>query len=268
MAEIYSPSIILKEQLTQQDYNEVSALQNLCKVSGPVSLKLELEFKMSQNREKAGGIGEINEFLYYSEDKLIGYIGICDFGGESVEINGMTHPDYRRLGVFKKLFSLVCNEAHKRGEKSVLLLSDTRSEAGLTFIRGLGAVPDHAEREMVLKADMPARTPERAEAVKLRECVVSETDTTYEAEADGMVVGSVRLEMTEGKGGIYGVEILPELRGRGYGKGLMASSIEKLRQQGAGEIRLQVYTDNPSAQHIYESCGFVTVDTMEYYLLK
>ena len=39
-------------------------------------------------------------------DILVAYLGISCFGGNIGEINGMTHPDWRRKGIFKKLFEI------------------------------------------------------------------------------------------------------------------------------------------------------------------
>lgn len=264
MAEIKKPFIKLTEQLSQQDFENVAAMQNLCREADGVFLKLELEFKMSEYKEKTHGIERMDEFLYYSEEKLIGYIGICDFGGESVEISGMTHPDFRRMGVFTKLFSLVSDELRRREGKSVLLLCDRSSEAGRQFVWSTGAAFHHAEHEMSLKAGVPSGMPDNAVTLSRQE---SEGMEVYVAHAEGVPVGSVRLELINGVGGIYGVEVMPEFRGRGYGKGLLLRAVEKLREKGAGQIRLQVDTDNPRALHIYESSGFTEDYTMDYYLL-
>ncbi|WP_367114841.1 GNAT family N-acetyltransferase [Clostridium sp.] len=52
----------------------------------------------------------MNEFLYYIDGVLIAYLGISSFGGNNGEINGMTHPDFRRNGLFTKLFQLAIEE--------------------------------------------------------------------------------------------------------------------------------------------------------------
>jgi GNAT superfamily N-acetyltransferase len=262
MTAIPHPSIKLAEQLTHQDYEEIKSLQTLCAETDHLALKLELDYKISQYEDNTGGMGELNEFLYYSGSTLIGYIGIC--GGEELEINGMTHPEYRRAGVFKKLFSLVCDELKRRGNPPALLLCDSRSEAGLRFVRGTGSVFQHAEHEMVLKSNA-AYNP--GHAVTLHQTAGSRANS-WQADADGKTVGAVRLETEGGTGYIYGLEVKPAHRGKGYGRGLLLAAIQKLHELGMQEVRLQVFMDNARALHIYESSGFVTEDTMEYYLVQ
>lgn len=115
MGEIKSPYIMLKERLKKNDYEDINDLQGICLETDGVKLKLEIDYKLSRAEGNIDNLSKINEFMYYDGDELIGYAGICHFGGAAVEVNGMVHPGYRRRGVFKRLFSLVKDE-WKRGE--------------------------------------------------------------------------------------------------------------------------------------------------------
>ena len=91
--------------------------------------------------------------------------------------------------------------------------------------------------------------------------------TIYFALHGSQVIGKVHLQLTAGLGGIYGLGVLPEYRGKGFGRAILMGGVEKLTEAGAKEIMLQVDTDNPNALHLYESCGFVVTSTMDYYEL-
>jgi len=93
--------------------------------------------------------------MYFDGDDLIGYIGICSFGGNLApfEINGMVHPTYRRLGVFDKLFEMVIAECKTRNAKSILLLNDPKSISGQKFIKKVKAVHSFSEVEMYLNQE-------------------------------------------------------------------------------------------------------------------
>ncbi len=91
--------------------------------------------------------------------------------------------------------------------------------------------------------------------------------TIYFAELGGQVIGKVHLQLIDGVGGIYGLGVLPEFRGRGLGRAVLLGAVEKLKKAGAKEIMLQVATGNANALHLYESCGFVTTSTMDYFEL-
>ncbi|RAP28653.1 hypothetical protein C2W64_04709 [Brevibacillus laterosporus] len=56
-------------------------------------------------------------------------------------------------------------------------------------------------------------------------------------------------------GYIFELYVMPESRGRGYAKPLMEAAIQRLKEQGYPEIRLNVYVAN-HAKHLYEKLGF------------
>jgi ribosomal protein S18 acetylase RimI-like enzyme len=55
---------------------------------------------------------------------------------------------------------------------------------------------------------------------------------------------------------IFSVEVLPEFRGRGYGKAAVRLAEEDARAHGAVELALNVFHDNATARGLYRSAGF------------
>jgi ribosomal protein S18 acetylase RimI-like enzyme len=55
---------------------------------------------------------------------------------------------------------------------------------------------------------------------------------------------------------IYDIEIMPEHRGRGYGRALLAALEDEARRHGAESIALNVFGDNHVARALYESSGY------------
>lgn len=159
MKKIHKPWIKLKENIDSSDYETINELEERCIQHDQTALKLELDYKLGVSVESSKGVQDINEFLYYDGDVLIGYMGISSFGGPW-EVNGMVDPDYRRQDVFRKLFELVMAEWKRRGTGGMLLLSNRNSEAGQNFIAGTGAAYKHSEYEMFLKKDAPVATPD------------------------------------------------------------------------------------------------------------
>lgn len=287
--------IKLKDRIDKKDYKDINALEKLCLEEEKIALKLELDYKLKKGEDKHK-LDAINEFMYYEEDKLIGYIGICDFGGEALEVNGMVHPKYRRMGVFKKLFSLVKDEWEKRKTQKMLLLSDNNSTSGMEFINSTGAIYGNSEYEMFLKSNTKENTSTprlilrkatNADAkeiawqnsiyfnIEFKEevTIIPEEEeklgtTIYIAEVKGKIIGKVHLGINGQVGGIYGLGILPEYRGKGYGRDLLISAIEKLKEQNLKDIMLQVVVANKRALNLYKSCGFQETSTMNYYELS
>ena len=87
----------------------------------------------------------------------------------------------------------------------------------------------------------------------------------YLAEIGNKIIGKIRLEICDGQGGIYGFEVLPEFRGKGYGRAILMLSIEKLKEKKTKNIMLQVVVKNENALSLYKSCGFEEIYTMDYY---
>ncbi len=309
MTKLVKPWIKLTEYLCDEEYAAISGLAAVCTQHDGTALKLELDYKLAvaKEKERTGGLKDVNELMYYDGEKLIGYIGIGCFGGPlSVpEINGMVHPDYRGQGVFTALHQQAVAELRRRGIVKALLLCDGGGQAGKRFVQALGAKHEHSEYEMYVKhegekkavphltlrkatnGDAPeiARqnaiyfgdelhaTEETEEEAPSRGMILPEEEekrgmTIYIAYAHGEIVGKVHAQISGNVGGIYGLGVLPEYRSRGLGRALLLAGVEKLKEKGAKEIMLQVVTENANALHLYESCGFETTSTMAYYEFK
>lgn len=279
--------IKLKERIDKSDFNDINNLNNACIDYDKIHLKLEIDYKLSNNEKYSNNMNKINEFMFYDDNKLVGYAGICDFGGDEIEVNGMVHPEYRRRGIFTRLFSLVKDEFNKRDSKGMLLLSDNNSIGGISFIKRITDDYHHSEYDMNLdmdvihkenfdnlvfrkaaKEDITKIAGENFEFINDNDIDGILFDSTYVLETGNVIIGRVRLEIVDNIGGIYGLEVLPEYRGKGYGRELLIRSINKLKESKVNAINLQVETKNNNALNLYKSCGFKVNYTMDYYILK
>jgi ribosomal protein S18 acetylase RimI-like enzyme len=90
----------------------------------------------------------------------------------------------------------------------------------------------------------------------------------FMAEYEGKVIGKVTLRLVGGLGGIFGLGILPECRGKGYGRELLMLAIEMLGNLKASEVMLQVEANNENALSLYKSVGFKARSIMDYYIVS
>ncbi len=303
MKTIKKPWIKLRETIDQADFEQINELKELCCRAEQTALKLELDYKReaAQTEAAKSGILPINEFMYFDDQQLIGYIGLSGFGGvgSEIEVNGMVHPDYRRQGVFSQLFKLANEEWNRRGTQSILLLSDRGSEAGQSFIQKTGASYDHSEYEMLLDREQFVKLSNESSRLTFRkasngdageiarqnaiyfgdetespdELMLPEEEeakgmSIYIAEKDQEIIGKVHLQLISQAGGIYGLGVLPEHRRQGFGRDMLVTAIQKLIEEKAESINLQVATENGNALDLYKSCGFMEVSTMDYFQLK
>ncbi|MBE5986297.1 MAG: GNAT family N-acetyltransferase [Paenibacillaceae bacterium] len=301
----------LKNNLDQNDYELIHMLEIQCARNDQITLKLELDYKLSdaQNRTADTLISDINEFMYFNGEELIGYMGICSFGGitQPLEITGMVHPEYRRQGIFSKLMELVVAECRKRNAEGILALCDKKSISGQGFLKKISAVYKFSEFEMylnhksyeTLEKQQPSgitfRKAVNADASEItrqnmiyfgddseeenedsedRGILLPEEEekrgmTIYIAEKEDRIIGKVNLQMSDGgTGGIYGLGVLPEFRGNGFGRAILTFGVEKLKDAKATEVMLQVAAENGTALNLYKSCGFQETSVMDYFELK
>jgi len=291
--QLKKPELKFKNVLDKNDYEDINNLQKLCIAADKIALKLELDYKLHRSETKIQDTSNINEFMYYDENKLIGYIGICHYGGEAIEVNGMVHPDYRSRGIFKLLFSFVKDEWYKREASKMLLLSDNNSTSGLAFIKSTGASYAQSEYEMFLRnialqnskskeVVLRKATNNDGKEIAWQNSIYSNIEFKEEnipmpeeeekfgtvnclAEIDNKIIGKVQLEINDEAGGIYGLGVLPEYRSKGYGRQILSLAIEKLKETNCKDIMLQVAVKNKNALNLYKSCGFEETSTMDYY---
>lgn len=306
-----------KKYLNQEDYQQISELQRECIDADGVALKLELDYKLAvtETDQDKYDNNEINEFMFFDEQKLIGYIGIGSFGGTGMplEITGMVHPAYRNQGIFTALHKLVMNECRSRNAREVLLLCDKKSISGQGLIQKLDTEYDHSEYEMYLLGDAPVIVEDllcgiklckatnsdafeiarqnaiyfedplpneeeimallgkinSGEELELEDTLLPEVEEKrgmqiYLAYKDDKIVGKIHLETNSQVSGIYGLGVLPEYRGKGYGRAILLKGIKIMKESGIKNIMLQVEAENSTALGLYTSCGFVETSTMDY----
>ncbi len=285
--------IRLKRYLTDQDITELYALRDICYAYDKVNLKLELEYRRELEKTKTG-LEHIDEFLYYADGKLVSYLSISSFGGHIGEITGMTHPDWRRRGIFTRLFRLAKAEAEIRNYRRILLLADHKSESGAAFIRSAEAVYDFSEYHMTLPeivagsgnspVSLRKSEPKDRKEIRRQDSIYFEDDTeeadededsfgsvndpTYMVELDGKTIGKIRIEFFDASAYLLGFGILPEYRGRGLGRAALRETLCLLTEQGIKKAELDVVATNANALGLYKSVGFMEDSVMDYYCLE
>jgi ribosomal protein S18 acetylase RimI-like enzyme len=137
-------------------------------------------------------------------------------------------------------------DAREIAGQDALYFSDEGLDAKADFNANAEG-PDAAQKEILL--------PEKEEKEGL---------TVWLAEKDGRPVGKVNLELGSGIGGIYGLGVRPEFRGKGFGRSILLQAVGKLKTANAAEVMLQVATDNTKALNLYTSCGFQETSVMDY----
>jgi ribosomal protein S18 acetylase RimI-like enzyme len=83
-------------------------------------------------------------------------------------------------------------------------------------------------------------------------------------EKDKKTVGKIRVSHTDGEAWIYGFSVFPEYQGKGIGRKVLTNIVLMENQKG-NPIFLEVEAKNAYALGLYESCGFRSYHSQDYY---
>jgi ribosomal protein S18 acetylase RimI-like enzyme len=270
--------------LTREELLKIKELQEICEKEGGFQLKLN--FDMLNNRSE----NRKEDFFHYEDGKLVGFLGSYGFGNK-VELCGMVHPDYRRRGIFSKLMNIGLKVAKQRDVRTILLNAPTESQSAKEFLQTIPCEFSIAEYQMKWQKTELSDSPD----VTLRP---SSSDDDFEAqiqlevmcfgfqekeareynqrirdysseqnliiEAAGKTAGKMRVSEQNGEAWIYGFAVFPELQGKGIGRKAL-SKVVKMEHQKGLSIFLEVEAKNTHALRLYESCGFRSYHSQDYY---
>lgn len=287
---ILNQYICVKEYISEKDYKDIYELEEICSSKDNTNLKLELDYRINVCRHSEIGLKNINEFFYYIEDDLVSYIGISSFGNNIGEINGMTHPDWRRKGLFKRLFTLAMEECKKRNFNKILLLSDGKSKSGIEFIKSVGGEYEFSEYRMELvnkvllknTKSISLREAEKTDAKEIKrqnaiffnciEDIESLPDpeeipnqSTYMIELKDQTIGKINVDYNNNSAYICGFGVLSDFRRKGYGKAALGETLSLINEKNIHNIELDVECKNSNALNLYKACGFEEKSVMNYY---
>lgn len=250
--------------------------------------RLKLEWGVLKARSRH----EVDDVLWWEEDRLVGFLGLYAFGASAVELAGMVDPAARRRGIGTALLDCALRICRDRGHRKALLVTPRTSAGGSAFALARGAVLEHSEHALVLldaptegatRSDIvlrPAAPADAGEITRLLtigfgmphsvpvESLAADYGRTLLVERAGSVVGTLRLTRDEDRAGVYGFVVDPAWQGRGIGRDVLRRACVQLREEGVTRIALEVAVDNDHALGLYTSLGFTRIATEDYYALS
>ena len=234
----------------------------------------------------------------FEDESLIGVMTFFAPTREEAEIVGLTHPDYRRRGVFRALVAEAARHARALDIPDLLFVCEPQSQDGVSALAGLQLTPDHTEYALRYDVSLPpdrlaiplGLTMHRATQDDLDDMVmiseesfsdeaeqaahflslalVSETRRQYIFRLDGAPVAIGALGFEDSEATLYGLGVRSSLQNRGIGRGLVALLVKEAFSQGFPDILIEVDSTNARAHHLYLSCGFFAEATYDYLRAK
>ncbi|HEU4962689.1 MAG TPA: GNAT family N-acetyltransferase [Bacilli bacterium] len=279
--------LVRKQGLSETDLQAIFELEAICNTHDNLKLKLNPDLL------KIRPTTETNDFLYYQDGKLVGFLPLFCFNRQEAEFSGMVHPDYRRQGIFTALAQAAREEIRSRQVPKILYIVPNSSASGKAWMQASGFAYEFSEFWMKMQEVKPCAAiheltmrlaEERDEDILTRALTVcfnlpedamrkSVTDrrepgrARYAIELAGDVIGTIGVHYDDESSTafLYGFCILPDFQGQGYGRQAMMWSIHKALADGMQHVELEVATENDNALNLYRSCGFDVISGNDYY---
>lgn len=128
----------LTRGLSRDALSQIAALE-LDSVSADGG-RLKLEWSTLESRSGDA----VEDILWWEDDRLVGFLGLYAFGGPTVELSGMVHPDYRRRGIGTKLLDEAIKLCRERGRHKILLVIPRTSPCGRALAESRRGFLDHS----------------------------------------------------------------------------------------------------------------------------
>lgn len=280
----------ISNELTEEQKKQIQNLEVVCYEKE--SLENHLFLSNELNFDKKIPVF----YMAYEGEQLIGFLTLFIPTVEEAEISAIVHPDYQRKGIFTRLVKEARNIIEKNKITSCLYVAETKSKsANKVLERWKISEKVRSEYRMKLNIEkfQQAKRNIKQENISVRNIspenvyIYLDIDSTVFGERrnseyaetimtsklrkgyvfyrEGIAIGTVSIGLeTEGEAFLYGVAIVEQERGKGYGKLLMEKACEIGLEYG-NTIWLDVDSENPVAFQLYQKMGFEITFQVDYY---
>lgn len=275
-----------RTQLSPADLDDIRHLAGDCNQFEGLTMKLNWPSLQSRASQIT------NDFLMIEDRRLVGYLALYAFNRHEAEVSAMTHPAYRRQGIFNQLLAAARSTLAERQIPDLLFICEQKSISARSCMTAIDGRYEFSEYKMTL-AEVPplkpipglklrlAQADDLAQLVQLDQlCFNVEPETSrayltnekrsrnrrlFIAMVDDLIIG--KIQVTLGADEIYlsGFCLWPDYRGQGYGRSILTQTVNQLSRERRQPIALEVACANRQALNLYQSCGFQEVTAYDYY---
>lgn len=282
--------VVTRQRLSSDEVTQIEQLADICNHHDGIELKLNWDMLRSRTGQ------ENNDFLYYMEGQLVGFLALYIPNAREVEVSGMVHPSFRRRGVFRKLDEQMREELERRGIEQVIFSINHVAASGQAFAKAVGARYSFSEYRMVL-GEVPSYTkqheglnrkfveaddadfyvecmnncfglPEEEARQSFIQSMMSINRQLYTVHLNQIPIGTICAAIGGSGVTLHELGIMPEYRGRGYGRQVLAETVYKLLGDEYPNIEFQMRCHNHQSRELYEACGFEVAAAFDYYEVR
>lgn len=251
--------VIITNTLTSNQYHDASSLIQICKECDNTRGVSFLESEMN-------AISNFPCFyLLYNGSSLVSLLSIFVPNEEECEIYANTLPAHRRSGYFDKLMEQAISNIKSYGIRKILIVNEPSCTSGNQFLSSSPNI-SFAYSEYLMKYNM-STIPNPSDCLSIKYCTKDNTEffTSYLNED---AVGGCNVEHNRGVATIYGFEVKPTYRGKGYGTQTLLLVLKRLLDSKCHKILLQVNGANRAAHIMYSHHGFIQQEQIDYWEYK
>ncbi len=268
----------------------IRKLEALCKEADHLQGYLSLD--LSLNIDTLKGF-----YLACDSDRLLALLIIFAPSKAEAEISALTDPAFRKQGLFKKLLAEAVQELKKYDIKDLLFVCEADSESGKAVIAKFDASYSFTEYNMRYTGDSQIRAksdcfrttlfPSTIEDLEdlsglrqkifgdsledarliMKKSLESDSRQQYLLRYMDQPIGLCAAGFEEEGVSIYGLGILPEFQGQGFGRELLQLAVRDLTGKGHPNLTIEVNSSNSRALELYKESGFKIALAYEYYRL-
>lgn len=282
--------VVTRQRLSPDELTQIEQLADICNHHDGIELKLSWDFLRSRTGE------ESNDFLYYVEGQLVGFLGLYLPKNRETEVSGMVHPLYRRRGIFRILDELMRAELRQRGIDRIIFSVNDVAASGQAFSKAVGARYSFSEYLMVLGDAAPFSKRHQAltcEYVqpddvdfyvecmnrcfglqeedarrKFIKSLMSLNRQLYTVRLNQVPIGTICAVIGGSAVTLHELGILPAYRGHGYGGQVLGEIVHKLLADEYPNIEFQMRCHNHQSRALYEARGFEVAAVYDYYEVR
>ena len=239
-------------------------------------------------------------FLYYEKGELVGLLTVYA-DDQDVEVTILVHPEHRRQGIARALFTSFEKETAAFSIRSVTfqteriflenhpdfaskwgLIEDEETEtwlgkdrrpyplAKLSNLDVLLADRSYQDQISQLKFQAFSEEHESKEVVDryVAKALKDPESRLYILLKNGQVIGTCTVDLSSHTNYLYGLAIAELERGKGYGSYLAKKLVNQLIEQNDKAFQIAVEDSNVGAKRLYEKIGFVKQTQVIYLKAK
>jgi ribosomal protein S18 acetylase RimI-like enzyme len=282
-------SIKVLSKINEEAAKQIREVENICKAhdktNGNISLDSSLNFYPEMK----------SIFLFYEDDKLISLLSIFMPTEKEAEISAYTLPEHRRKGFFKKLLNKAIEELKKYKLTDLLFVCEPQSKDGREAIKKLDAELCFTEYFLRYRGSLMDLEKQQQSRIRLQMAVLKDLEaiaimsqqifndnyegsksmaaksfeadnrTQYIAVLDDKPVGVGAVSFENDEASIFGLGILPQYQGNGFGKEFFNLILLELKRKGLQNISIEVDSANKNALNLYVKSGFAVETSYDYY---